>query len=59
MGGFGGGGWWSLCPPLVVPAVDEGALPPNELQVVEIDYKREEGKLWRLDGMDSEKFSPK
>jgi len=42
---------------LVVPAVDEGALPPNELEVVEIDYRREEGKLWRLDGIDSEKFS--
>ena len=48
---------WSLCPPLVVPAVVERPLPPNELQVVEIDYRREEGKLWRLDGTDSGKFS--
>ena len=48
---------WNLCPPMVVPAVVERPLPPNELQVVEIDYRREEGKLWRLDGTDSGKFS--
>ena len=46
-----------MCPPLVVHAVVERPLPPNELQVVEIDYRREEGKLWRLDGTDSGKFS--
>jgi hypothetical protein len=57
VGGFGGAP--SLCPTLVVPAVDEGALPPNELEVVEIDYRREAGKLWRLDGTDSQKFSLK
>jgi hypothetical protein len=57
VGGFGGAP--SLCPTLVVPAVDESALPPNELEVVEIDYRREEGRLWRLDGTDSQKFSLK
>jgi hypothetical protein len=56
-GGGLGGVTWSLCPPLVVHAVVERPLPPNELQVVEIDYRREEGKLWRLDGTDSGKFS--
>ena len=60
-GGGQGGGWggvtWSVCPPLVVLALVERPLPPNELQVVEIDYRREGGKLWRLDGTDSGKFS--
>lgn len=37
MGGF----TWSVCPPLVVLALVERPLPPNELQVVEIDYRRE------------------
>jgi hypothetical protein len=41
--GFGGAP--SLCPSLVVPAVDEGVLPPNELEVVEIDYRRPPNEL--------------
>jgi hypothetical protein len=59
VGGFGGAA--SLCPSLVVPAVDEGALPPNELEVVDIDYRMEKVEigytLWRLDGIDSQKCS--
>ena len=48
---WGGGFQKLLCPPLVVPtvgAVEEGA---NGLQVVEIDYRRAQGNLWRLEAV--------